>query len=168
MRILELGAGTGLVGIAAATLFRAHVHLTDLPDIVPNLALNVHSNELLFDPSGGSASIGVLDWSIPPSVVKEGAGYDIILAADPLYSPQHPPWLVQTIEEFLSREEEARVIIELTLREAYGPEIEDLKSRMEQLGLCIKAQGEESGFDDWVNGAERLEVRCWWGVWAWG
>ena len=168
--ILELGAGTGLVGIAAATLFYAHVHLTDLPDIIPNLATNVHSNETLFEGSGGSASVGVLDWSIPISETaeeEEEEKYNIILAADPLYSPQHPPWLVQTIERHLKRGKEARVVIELPLREAYAPEVEDLKNRMEGVGLCILMQGEESGFDDWASGGERQEVRCWWAIWVW-
>ena len=36
--MLELGAGTGLVGIAAAAILGAGVVLTDLPDIAPKLA----------------------------------------------------------------------------------------------------------------------------------
>ena len=165
--ILELGAGTGLVGIAAAALFHTHVHLTDLPDIVPNLHTNVRANEQSFESSGGSASVGVLDWSDLPLDVAEMEKYDIILAADPLYSPQHPPWLVQAIGRYLKRDKEASVVIELPLRDAYAPEIDDLKTGMEALGLGIIAQGEESGFDDWANGVERQKVRCWWAVWAW-
>lgn len=111
--------------------------------------------------------MGVLDWSGLPLDVAKAGKYDIILAADPLYSPQHPPWLVQAIGRYLKRDKEARAVIELPLREAYAPEINDLKDRMEGLGLGIIAQGEESGFDDWVNGGERQRVRCWWAVWAW-
>lgn len=166
-RILELGAGTGLVGIAAAALFHAHVHLTDLPDILPNLLANVCSNETLFEHSGGSASAGVLDWSDLPLDVDDEEKYNVILAADPLYSPQHPPWLVQAIGKYLKQQKEARVVVELPLREAYAPEIEDLKCRMEGLGLQKIAQGEESGFDDWAHGMERQAVACWWAVWAW-
>lgn len=48
-RILELGSGTGLVGIALAHHLRwtgksAYLHLTDLEDIVPNLVKNVEQN----------------------------------------------------------------------------------------------------------------------------
>ncbi len=109
----------------------------------------------------------MLDWSDLPPNVEEAEKCGIILAADPLYSPQHPPWLVQAIGRYLKQDRQARVVIELPLREAYAPEIEDLKHRMEGLGLCVVAQGEESGFDDWASGTERQEVVCWWGVWAW-
>jgi predicted nicotinamide N-methyase len=46
--ILELGAGTGLVGIAAAYLWQRHVLLTDLPEIVSNLEHNLSLNQDLF------------------------------------------------------------------------------------------------------------------------
>lgn len=148
-------------------MFHAHIHLTDLPDIVPNLLANVGSNETLFERSGGSASAGVLDWSDLPLEIDKEKKYDVVLAADPLYSPQHPLWLVQAIGKYLKREKEAKVVIELPLREAYAPEIAGLRNRMEGLGLCIIAQGEERGFDDWGSGMERQEVTCWWAVWAW-
>ena len=44
LRVLELGAGTGLVGIAAACAWGAKVTLTDLPDILPNLQMNTDRN----------------------------------------------------------------------------------------------------------------------------
>ena len=40
----ELGAGTGLLGIAAAVLRRTHVVLTDLPSIIPGLAVKISLN----------------------------------------------------------------------------------------------------------------------------
>lgn len=42
-QILELGAGTGIVGIAAA-LLGAHVLLTDRQDILPSLQRNVEEH----------------------------------------------------------------------------------------------------------------------------
>lgn len=163
IRAIELGAGTGLVGLAAAALFDIHVHLTDLPAIVPNLLANVANNPK------GNTSVGELDWS---DLKDEGEHqqYELVLTADPLYSPQHPAWLVAAIKQVLKRDSRARVLIELPLREAYIPEVEEFKERMKGLGLSIKCEGLESGFDDWESAHERnvrTEVWCWWAVWRW-
>lgn len=42
--VLELGAGTGVVGLAFVALFPSLVTLTDLPAITPSLSTNAHSN----------------------------------------------------------------------------------------------------------------------------
>jgi len=186
--ILELGAGTGLVGIAAAAVLGATVCLTDLPEIESNLAANVSANCAAIEQSGGYAYTSVLDWSeldgnpTPPSESMIGhamesekqlatptLGFPVIVAADPLYSPEHPRLLVQTIGRWLLREPSARVVIELPLREAYSPERDDFKGRMHAMGLSILEQGEEVGYDDWGSGSSEglQEVRCWWSVWGW-
>lgn len=168
--VLELGAGTGLVGISAAAVWGVHVHLTDLPSIVPNLSLNITANTAAISASGGVATSGVLDWSVLPEEVQPSGKYAIILAADPLYSPEHPRLLVQTITRCLSMETNARVIVELPLREAYTAEIDDLHTKMAEAGLRLLVQGEEVGYDDWGGGAGSSglkEVKCWWGVWGW-
>ena len=60
--VLELGSGTGLLGMAAAALWKTHVVLTDLPDIVPNLAFNVSANRSTIEFLGGSIHSGALTW----------------------------------------------------------------------------------------------------------
>lgn len=145
-QVIELGAGTGLVGLAVAAFFDAYVHLTDLPAIVPNLRANVANN------ARGNTSVGELDWSnLPCPQDVQRQEYDLVIAADPIYSPQHPAWLVAAIECVLRHDRRARVVIELPLREAYAPEVEELKNRMELLGLSIEAEGQESGFEDWQS-----------------
>ena len=170
-RVLELGAGTGLVGIAAVAVWGASAHLTDMREIVDNLRWNVAANTgIVTDPEvGGTASCGMIDWRHDVEAETDDARYDVILAADPLYSPQHPQLLVQTIGRWISPEASARVIVELPLREAYLPEIADFKMRMAQMGFEVLSEGEEVGYDDWGGGGDGglEEVRCWWGLWAW-
>lgn len=167
-RILELGSGTGLLGIAAAAVFPvASVHLTDLEAIVSNLEANVKTNEALFS-KGKSPSVGGLDWS-EPSAASLDRRFDLILASDPLYSPLHPAWLVDTIFKYLNEHPTSRVVIELPLREVYVPEVEEFKKRMADGGLALLDSGEELGTEDWGDdtGHGRDKVRCWWGVWGW-
>lgn len=171
IRALELGSGTGLVGLAFAALRgkSATVHLTDLPEIVPNLAHNAALNVELLSRTGASVTTGVLDWSVRPSPLPTAEErFDVILAADPLYSPKHPKWLVDTIGPWMSRGLDARVVVEMPLRDAYLPQVQEFRRRMTELGLAVVQEGEETGYDDWegVNG-EALAVKCWWSVWGW-
>ncbi len=174
-KILELGAGTGLVGITAAALFPVHVHLTDLPAIVPNLLFNASQNaSSITHANRGKITAGVLDWSNLPSGDEQEVSLrkaDIITAADPLYSPLHPGWLVDAIERYLQNGETARVVVELPLREAYVPEFEEFKRKMKTTGFILFVEGKEIGYDDWGYNSrsehDKIEVTCWWGIWGW-
>lgn len=177
-QILELGAGTGLVGIAAAAVLGAHVVLTDLPAIAPNLERNIAANAAMLEERGGRAEAAVLDWTKPEDFTLSSGGtrvrahsFGLVLVADPIYSASHPTLLVNAIDAHLSRDEGARVVVELPLREAYSPEIAELRNRMGRLGLKVLEEGEETGVDDWSEGSDEgrlTEVRCWWSVWGWG
>lgn len=171
LRALELGSGTGLVGLAFAAIRgeSASVHLTDLPVIVPNLAHNAALNVELLTKSNAQVTTGVLDWSVDPEPLPTSEEtYDLILAADPLYSPKHPKWLVDTIGHWLSRGLDARVVVEMPLRDAYLPQVQEFRQRMTNIGLAVVAEGEEIGYDDWETAdGGALAVRCWWSTWGW-
>lgn len=66
----RLGSGTGLVGIATATLWKVPVVLTDLPEIQENLEFNVKLNLDTIQKSGGIASCSVLDWKSSDSALQ--------------------------------------------------------------------------------------------------
>lgn len=184
VKILELGAGTGLVGLAASALFSTtYVHLTDLPSIMPNLQYNIHENRDLAFRSNSQVTAGVLDWSHYRLPIECTAGrnqteegnekFDIILAADSLYAPEHPAWLVATICAYLRRDvqRKPRVIAELPLRGLNPPEHDEFRSCMHDGGFSLLEEGTEPGYDDWAEsntaGGRRKEVRCWWSVWRW-
>jgi predicted nicotinamide N-methyase len=183
LQVLELGSGTGLVGLAMAGL-GADVVLTDLPSIHANLARNTESNASIIAQNGGSARTGVLDWTKPTICeLMPDAGdcsksencmskFPLILAADSLYSSEHPHMLVDTIEAWLSENETARVLVEFPYRDAYLPEIEAFRDRMLKLGLYIHEEGEEQGYDDWGTSSTNQDqddvlVTCWWSMWGW-
>jgi hypothetical protein len=67
-RVLELGAGTGLVGIAAAAIWSVPVLLTDLPEIQANLSHNVLQNTSVVEAQGGHVSSAILDWKDPSAL----------------------------------------------------------------------------------------------------
>lgn len=199
-RILELGAGTGLVGIAASALFQTTTHLTDLPAILPNLTHNIASNAHL-TAGGSTVTAAPLDWSDFSSSSSltdknhHGSGngnerppshhpFDLILASDSLYAPQHPSWLTDVIGAFLRHNDghnnSARVMIMLPFRSvgkapgqgSVEEAHEELRGRMLGRGFVVVEEGEEEGWDDWVDlrakEGGRVVVRCWWCVWRWG
>lgn len=186
LRALELGSGTGLVGLAMAGL-GADVLLTDLPSICPNLARNMQDNTQSITQNNGSAHTAILNWKRPavcePFADDADANttfnmpdkFPLILAADSMYSPDHPGMLVDTINEWLSEEIHAKVIVEFPYREAYLSEIEDFRRRMIDIGLQTVHEGEEKGYDDWGTSASCHEnndeddaalVTCWWSCWT--
>ena len=122
LRILELGAGTGMLSIVAAKILQAHSYSKDgldtvnadivatdyHPDVLLNLAENVKNN---FPPSSRSEdsstdiiSITHLDWSQPkythPAFEEP---FDVVLAADVVYHPQHAQWIKSVVERVLRR-----------------------------------------------------------------
>ena len=60
--VLELGSGTGLLGLAAAVQWGVPVALSDLPDIVGNLQANAALNKHVVESRGGSTVVGALTW----------------------------------------------------------------------------------------------------------
>ena len=61
-RVLELGSGTGLLGLAAAAIWGLEVAMSDLPSIVPNLAANAEANSEVLSSMGASVDVGALTW----------------------------------------------------------------------------------------------------------
>ncbi|XP_026163005.1 EEF1A lysine methyltransferase 3 [Mastacembelus armatus] len=93
-RVIELGAGTGVVGILAARLGAA-VTLTDLPLALPQLQTNVSANM----PSSGwpSSPPATLPLSWGEDHMKFPSDWDLVLCADVIYLPETYPLLVETL-----------------------------------------------------------------------
>lgn len=159
-RVLELGSGTGLVGLAAAGTWDVPVLLTDLPEIVPNLRRNVDANRAILN---GEVDVAVLDWRDNAGGREESEKFDVVLAADPIYSPEHPALIAGMMGVWMKKGPKARAVVEMPLRNGFEKEREGFKECMIAEGLVVMEQGVETGFDDWGNG----KVQCWWSVWGW-
>uniref|UniRef100_A0A3Q1G4M8 Methyltransferase 21C, AARS1 lysine n=1 Tax=Acanthochromis polyacanthus TaxID=80966 RepID=A0A3Q1G4M8_9TELE len=97
-KVLELGAGTGLVTIVAS-LLGASVTATDLPDVLSNLRANVMRNTkgCRHTPQVAALSWGYdLEDSYPSSVCR----YDYVLAADVVYHHDFLDELLATMKHF--------------------------------------------------------------------
>ncbi|KAF2237702.1 hypothetical protein EV356DRAFT_510703 [Viridothelium virens] len=175
--VLELGAGIGLVGLAASSLWSVPLILTDLVPIVEPIISNIKLNADTLAANGGSACAGALDWdepdtlslyngttplSLQASKLDAGDKAKIILAADVVYCEDHPRILTKAIFAWLSPGEEARVVIAYPLRIAYLDQIRELWERLDNGGLTSIREGRARADDTWDD-EEEIE----WCVWKW-
>ncbi|KAJ4472180.1 putative methyltransferase-domain-containing protein [Lentinula aciculospora] len=90
-RIVELGSGTGLVGLIAAKLGGSRVWITDQAPLLDIMQQNLSMNRLQHN-----CAVAELDWgtSIPATIPLP----DVILAADCVYFEPAFPLLVRTLD----------------------------------------------------------------------
>ncbi|KAJ4958910.1 hypothetical protein NE237_026021 [Protea cynaroides] len=140
---LELGAGTGLVGILIARVAKT-VFLTDHGvEILDNCTTNVHLNSMTFSNNQTSVYVRELDWkkSWPPIVgvdkfpsenryawspseIEVAQEASLLLAADVVYSEDLTDALFNTIEKLMSRGSEK--VLYLALEKRYNFSLNDL------------------------------------------
>ncbi|KAH9828248.1 protein-lysine N-methyltransferase rrg1-like [Teratosphaeria destructans] len=169
--VLELGAGTGLVGMTAAAAWKTTAVLTDLPPILPNIEANVHLNRAVISQYGGHVRYGTLDWFHPDRLTfgRDPSGGEVdssqarvILAADTVYSEEHPELLVNVIKCRLEPGQRSRLIICYPLRIGYLDHIRDLWQRLEDADLTCIEEGREHLDQEWEE-----DVEYEWCVWKW-
>lgn len=176
--ILELGAGTGLTGIAAAAVWGGSALLTDLPTIVPGVQVNADLNKEAITAHGGRVACGTLDWNSPERIyihntsgenesatieVNDETAFPVIVTADTMYTEDHPRLVSQTILKCLRRTKDARAVVMYAMRIAYIDHIREFWELMESGGLVAVQEGRaEIDLKDWDD--EKLHEWC---VWKW-
>ncbi|CAN6916048.1 unnamed protein product [Brassica oleracea] len=85
MNILELGSGTGVVGIAAAITLSANVTVTDLPHVLDNLSFNAEANAQTVARFEGQVHAAPLRWGEADDVEVLGRNVDLVVASDVVY-----------------------------------------------------------------------------------
>lgn len=110
LRILELGAGTGLLSLVAAKILaevepKPVIVATDYhPDVLENLKQNVHTNfpsTSSLDSKRCPIDVKCLDWEHPQYDAPLDERFDVILAADVVYHPDHARWIKDCVEKLL-------------------------------------------------------------------
>ncbi|KAI0178550.1 putative methyltransferase-domain-containing protein [Hypoxylon sp. FL1284] len=166
--VLELGSGTGLLGLAAAIIWQANVVLTDLPSIVPNLAHNVEINRSNIEAAGGIVDSGTLIWGSEVDNTERFSQknqFKIILAADSLYDDEHPELLASAIDAHLAADKDARAIIMIPQRDQVTKRlVTQFRSAMTTSGLAVLEEHSLVGQDDWDEDDEGVGITCWWAV----
>ncbi|GMM28409.1 S-adenosylmethionine-dependent methyltransferase [Martiniozyma asiatica (nom. inval.)] len=138
-KILELGAGTGLVSIVLSRL-GYEVCSTDLEEIIPNLTKNLELNDV-------NCKVCELDWKKPQEFTAKEGKWDCLLFADPVYSLEHPKWVEGCVKEV--RAEKAKVIVMLGMRDRFEDVREDLWKRLRGLGMVEVLDEVVDGWDDY-------------------
>ncbi|KAJ4297037.1 Protein-lysine N-methyltransferase rrg1 [Collariella sp. IMI 366227] len=172
--VLELGSGTGLLGLAAACIWKASVVLTDLPNIIPNLAHNTLLNQEAVEGRGGRAEAAALTWGGDGEDIDARFSalnrFQLIIVADPLYDDDHPALLSSAIDEQLALNLDARVLVMVPQRDETTKGLlqvlrQELAQRASPL-LCVE-ESIVDGQDDWGEdhaGDDTPPVGFWWGI----
>ncbi|KAG2329393.1 hypothetical protein Bca4012_021043 [Brassica carinata] len=110
LNIVEIGSGTGIVGIAAAAMLGANVTLTDLPNVIENLKFNADANARVVARFGGEVHVAPLRWGEAGDVEDLGRDVDLVLASDVVYHEHLYDPLLKTLRlMLLNRESKKRV-----------------------------------------------------------
>ncbi|KAF3357431.1 hypothetical protein VDGD_00997 [Verticillium dahliae] len=175
LTVLELGSGTGLLGIAAAALWKVDIVMSDLPEIMANLHHNADANRSVVESLGGSLKDGALTWGstskgeVDQALFGEKNQFKIVLAADPMYDDIHPVLLAGAFSEHLSFDSDSRAVVMVPLRdETTRNLLKTFRASMEagpDVLQCIE-EGTLDGQDDWGEGDDSSLISCWWGVFA--
>ena len=134
-RVLELGCGTGIVGITAACL-GARAVLTDTEAVVQHAQQNVDHNVLCIKNGQGSAECAPLDWesSYNSSVLLNP--YDVVIGADLIYAAKDITALVETLGNLRRHSRDVRVILGHKER---NPEIlQKLMAQLESTDIAMQ------------------------------
>lgn len=135
--VLELGTGTGMVGLICDHLGAAEIHVTDYhPRVLENVAYNMQLNK-------SRAQVSKLDFI---EVSKDQAPewldkkFDVVIASDLLYEMEHAEHLPIAVEKLMKND----FYFMIPLRDTHWEEVEHFEKRMNELGLkCSKTEDYE-------------------------
>lgn len=112
-RVLELGAGTGAVGLSAAAIGAGKVTLTDLPRFVPLLEESIALNKSTLS----NVEAKALTWGDEKDLENLDAAFDLILVSDCIYYEASVDPLITTLVNLCKRNSECQVLLSYETRD---------------------------------------------------
>ena len=144
-RVLELGSGLGLCGLAVAKFAKCQVILSDFhPDVVHNCKMNIRLNDL-----GQTCQAQLLDWEDFSNEAQDLERVTVIIGSDVVCQPKDCVSIANVLDAFLAPEGTALFCLGST-DSRYGVDSfeEVLKSRGYYVNLLRTFPGE---LDSWVS-----------------
>ena len=114
--ILELGAGTGILGLTTGLLSAKKVVLTDKEGCTKLLKENYELNKNLFN-DNFECEIKELDWLIDKDKYNIVDKFDFIIGSDLVWNPNLREGLVNTIKYFLNSKDDTQAIFSFQIRD---------------------------------------------------
>ncbi|EQC40841.1 hypothetical protein SDRG_01908 [Saprolegnia diclina VS20] len=134
-RVLEVGCGTGLVGIVAALKGASEVVLTDfLPEVLQNARFNAEANGVR-----DVCRVTKLDWRSPTlDADDDDQRFDVVLAADCCYEIEHAKLLPPVFQKYLAKTSiDARVHLINALRTGFDAELNAWEAAARNANLTL-------------------------------
>lgn len=139
---IELGAGTGLLGISVSRLFDINMTLTDyLPEVLSNLRRNVAENN-------AKCTVELLDWAnlAASEVIKNKTFFDLVILSDCNYTEEQPLLVTRALTAISHAG--SLVLCAYPERSGNADLVEEFHSRLRGLGIIVLSQGHLYGFED--------------------
>ena len=134
-RVLELGCGTGIVGITAACL-GARAVLTDTGAVVQHAQQNVDRNVTCINDGQGSAECAALDWEASHNSLLLLRPYDVVVGADLIYAAKDVDPLVETLVNL--RQHSRNVLVILAHKQRHQEISQKLIAQLSSKGIAMQ------------------------------
>ena len=141
--VLELGAGTGLAGLACAAAGAARVVLSDMPHRLPLLRKNIRANNWVSIFGACAVEAATLDWDGPLDEVTgvvDAQPLDLIVGADLIHEVEHTIGLAKVFRRLFEMRPRAQL---LWVQEAHNAmAVASLRRALvESVGLELEQRG---------------------------